>query len=740
MKKVMLFYPPGRFFQRGEDRSQGNVEQSTATSMRAPNDLGYAAATLKAKGFLVFLRDYQTERLGVDDLYADFERFAPDAIFVSVTNTTVFDDIKMVEALKRRNPNLVVMLKGAIFFNPDQPLLDQLNLSHMDYLIGLESEFIVGSLMHAHFFAPENIPSIRGILYKRYARWERTDFASWENDLDSLPFPDRSLINNALYTRPDTGEPQATIVTSRGCPSACIFCMTPTISGAKLRLRSPGNILAELRECYFTYGIRNFFFKSDTFTFSPRWAQSVCRAIIDSDLNGKIAWVANSKVKPIDLETLTLMKQAGCWLVAFGYESGSPETLKRMKKGTTVEDNLRATRLAKQVGLRTFGFFLVGLPWETTEHLKMTRKHIFELDNDFLELHIAIPYHGTSLHELAACEGLIPDTVLGKDYFNAPTLGTKFLSMAEIDKFRRRTLLLFHLRPTYILRKLAQAGSNLKIFASYWQFGMRLLKNSLFSFASRHPADAMAAPHERLRVLILGANSDIGYALAEILADRDQAELILASRDAVGLAAKAQSLVEKYGGKVTTLPFDAVDYAAHEAFYRSLDPKPDGVLLAFGYLGDQPKAQADFHEARRIIDTNFLGAVSILEIVAQDFARRGHGFIVGISSVAGERGRQSNYIYGAAKGALSIYLSGLRNRLHKHGVRVITVLPGFVRTKMTEHLDLPGKLMAEPTEVADDIYTAYKKGKEIIYTKWIWRWIMAIIKAIPEKIFKRLKL
>ena len=117
-----------------------------------------------------------------------------------------------------------------------------------------------------------------------------------------------------------------------------------------------------------------------------------------------------------------------------------------------------------------------------------------------------------------------------------------------------------------------------------------------------------------------------------------------------------------------------------------------------------------------------------------------HGFIVGISSVAGERGRQSNYIYGAAKGALSVYLSGLRNRLHKDGVRVITVLPGFIRTKMTEHLDLPENLMAEPAEVAEDIYTAYKKGKEIIYTKWLWRWIMAIIKAIPETVFKRLKL
>jgi decaprenylphospho-beta-D-erythro-pentofuranosid-2-ulose 2-reductase len=243
-----------------------------------------------------------------------------------------------------------------------------------------------------------------------------------------------------------------------------------------------------------------------------------------------------------------------------------------------------------------------------------------------------------------------------------------------------------------------------------------------------------------MQLLILGANSEVAEAVARKFAQRERANIYLASRNLELLEKQANDLEIRCQVKAQPLLFDALNYAAHEGFYSSLDPKPDGVLLTFGYLGDQSKAQEDFQEAKKIIETNFLGATSILEIVAQDFAKRGHGFIIGVSSVAGERGRQSNYIYGAAKGALSIYLSGLRNRLHKHGVRVITVLPGFIRTKMTEHLDLPERLMAEPEEVADDIYTAYKTGKEIIYTKWLWRWIMAIIKAIPEKIFKRLKL
>jgi decaprenylphospho-beta-D-erythro-pentofuranosid-2-ulose 2-reductase len=243
-----------------------------------------------------------------------------------------------------------------------------------------------------------------------------------------------------------------------------------------------------------------------------------------------------------------------------------------------------------------------------------------------------------------------------------------------------------------------------------------------------------------MNLLVLGANSDVAYAAAKKMAQAESADVCLASRDMVLLEKKARDIEIRFGVKAEALPFDATDYESHKAFYSSLDPKPDGVILAFGYLGDQMTAQADFEEARRIIDTNYVGAVSILEIIASDFQKRGHGFIVGISSVAGERGRQSNYMYGAAKGALTVYLSGLRNRLSRSGVKVVTVLPGFVRTKMTENMDLPEALMGEPGEIAEDIFRAIKRNKAVIYTRWYWRWIMLVIKAIPEKIFMRLNL
>ena len=130
----------------------------------------------------------------------------------------------------------------------------------------------------------------------------------------------------------------------------------------KVRFRSPENILGELRDCYHNHGISDFFFRSDTFTIDHKWVSKVCEEIKNSELNGKISWVANSRVKPLHEDTLKIMKSAGCWLVAFGFESGSDESLRLMKKGANVNDNLRAARLAKEAGLKLYGFYLIGLP------------------------------------------------------------------------------------------------------------------------------------------------------------------------------------------------------------------------------------------------------------------------------------------------------------------------------------------------------------------------------------------
>lgn len=240
-------------------------------------------------------------------------------------------------------------------------------------------------------------------------------------------------------------------------------------------------------------------------------------------------------------------------------------------------------------------------------------------------------------------------------------------------------------------------------------------------------------------LLILGATSDIAQSLAVAYA-RLGHEQTLASRDCQRLQPLADRLVREFGHAVNLVEFDALQFDSHGDFYRGLPSVPDIVICVFGYLGDHDRALADFDECRRIIESNYVGVVSILNVVAEDMRRRQRGTIIGVGSVAGDRGRRANYLYGSAKAGMAAYLSGLRQRLLRDGVHVMTVKPGFVRTRMTAGRDLPARLTAEPDQVAADIVRAQRKGRDVVYTLWMWRYVMLIIRSLPETLFKRTNL
>ncbi|MDQ7042220.1 MAG: SDR family oxidoreductase [Sulfurimonas sp.] len=240
-------------------------------------------------------------------------------------------------------------------------------------------------------------------------------------------------------------------------------------------------------------------------------------------------------------------------------------------------------------------------------------------------------------------------------------------------------------------------------------------------------------------VLIVGAKSDIAKELARVYA-KNGYNLYLGAREASELEAFKTDLEVRSSIKVALIELDITAYETHQGTYDNLDEKPLGVIVVSGYMTEQYKAEKEWSETLNTINVNYTGAVSLLNIIANDFEEEKRGFIVGVSSVAGDRGRKTNYIYGSAKAAFSAYLSGLRNRLYESNVSVLTVKPGFVNTKMTEDLALPERLTAEPIEVAEDIFKAQQAGKNILYTKWIWRYIMLIITNIPEFIFKKLSI
>ncbi|MDY8135846.1 SDR family oxidoreductase [Aquimarina sp. 2201CG5-10] len=240
-------------------------------------------------------------------------------------------------------------------------------------------------------------------------------------------------------------------------------------------------------------------------------------------------------------------------------------------------------------------------------------------------------------------------------------------------------------------------------------------------------------------ILILGAKSDIGKALAEIYAQNGY-HLILAGREIEVLSQFKTSIEEKQGVSVQLVHFDALKYDTHQSFFSNLKTKPFGIICCVGYLGNQQLAQQDPKEAKRIIDTNYTGCVHILDICATYLEQVGDGFIMGISSVAGERGRKSNYFYGSAKAGFTTYLSGLRARFVNKGVHVITVKPGFVNTKMIAHLETPKLLSIEPERLASIVFKAQQHKRNVVYVGWKWKYIMWLIRSIPEFIFKKTNL
>jgi decaprenylphospho-beta-D-erythro-pentofuranosid-2-ulose 2-reductase len=247
----------------------------------------------------------------------------------------------------------------------------------------------------------------------------------------------------------------------------------------------------------------------------------------------------------------------------------------------------------------------------------------------------------------------------------------------------------------------------------------------------------MTEPRQTL--LVLGGSSDIARATALAYAQAGWA-IQLAGRNPEALARDAADITTRSAMPVTTHAFDVLDTAGHTGFIDALPVLPDAVICAIGVLGDQRTNETDTEAATCVMRSNFEGPALILGAFAARFEARGKGDLIGISSVAGERGRASNYVYGAAKAGFTAFLSGLRNRCFKAGVHVMTVNPGFVRTRMTAGMPLPAPLTAEPAQVGAAILAAHAKRRNVLYVLPVWWVVMSIIKALPEALFKRMKI
>ena len=460
-RKAYLIVPPTGFYIR-EDRCQTPIKDLKTVALRPPIDLMYAAAAFERGGCDCRIADFPAEALNWNDLEQRLGDLRPDYLVLSITTPSLDDDLQAARIAKRISPATTVIAKGAHFNVLDATTLER--HGGLDAVLRGEYEPACEAIARG-----EPLADIPGVTSRDASgAIHRSPDAGFIADLDRLPFPARHLVRNELYVRPDTGEPQTTLVTNRGCPYQCVFCLAPQVGGRKNRYRSIGNVRQEIEACLSRFNIRNFLFRSDLFTQRRDWVIELCREILARRLS--IEWVCNSRVDTLDPEMLDWMKRAGCWLIAFGIESGDDRMLELMNKRADSAKAREAIRQTARAGIRSSVYMLMGLPWEDEQTIRENIAFFRDLDADFVEIFYVYPFPGTALYDTAVREGLLAAGEIPREAYGEPAMPTLHLSTAELAQWRRRAMRKLLLRPRYVARTLARCRSPRELF-NYVRYG-----------------------------------------------------------------------------------------------------------------------------------------------------------------------------------------------------------------------------------------------------------------------------
>lgn len=458
--RVLLIYPPSPVINR-EDRCQQPTKELLVIPPLPPTDLMYLASIAENCGFEAIIRDYSQG----GNFEADLKEFQPNYLVANIATPTFKSDMMAVQHAKEIVPSICTIVKGAPFLTYNTNTIYE--NPFIDYVIMGEAELTLKDILDG---VPDN--EILGICYRENFQPVKNDKRPFIDNLDILPFPARHLVDNSIYRRPDNGKVQAVVKVARGCPFHCFFCLATPVSGAKVRTRSPENIVAELKECVEKYNIKNFLFWSDIFNFDREWTLELCQKIIESGL--KITWSSNTRADTMDDEMAKMMYKSGCRLVSIGVESGSQKMLDNIGKKITLDDIRNTVKILKKNKIKIYNYFVIGLPWETEETVEETIKFAIELNSNFISFYTATPLPGTKYFAYAMMNKLVEGNLNFRSAYYEPVVRSEHLSKERIFELHKQAVKRFYLRPKFILKTFLSLRSFAEV-KNYFVAGINLL-------------------------------------------------------------------------------------------------------------------------------------------------------------------------------------------------------------------------------------------------------------------------
>ena len=450
-QRILFVYPPSPVMNR-EDRCQQPTAQTIIVPPLAPVDMMSLSAIAKKRGYETLFKDYGLNNETVYDFVRDLREFKPDFLVLNVASTRLEEDLSILGQAEDLLDDIVVIVKGAVFNFNSYSIMQK----HPEIDIALRGDIEPAFEEIIQYW---DMNEIEGITYQIDNKIVATKDRKLPDNLDYLPIPDRDLVDNEKYIRPDTSRPQTIIRVAKGCPNNCIFCLAAPLNGKKVRYRSVDLVIEEVKECIEKYNIKDFIFWSDLFTADKAWVKKLCKRILDENL--KIHYFANTRADAVDLETMELMKASGCDLVSMGIESGSQEILDKIGKAITIEQVKEAVRLLNKAKIQIYAYYVIGLPWETKETIEKTYKLARELNTQFATFNTATALMGSKFYEYVQ-KNRLGDINYESPYVY-PSVKSYELSSEEIFNYNKKFNREYYLRPKYILKMLGEINSFAKL-------------------------------------------------------------------------------------------------------------------------------------------------------------------------------------------------------------------------------------------------------------------------------------